>query len=93
MTDKLYIFTLDGCGFCTSLKNRLSEVSIPFTEIEVNANPHIWNQVVTQTENDALPTIYIQKEGGNTGPVYVPGKDYDSEDEIIEILQNYFKGD
>lgn len=93
MKDKIYVFTLDGCGYCTYLKAELNDLGIPFTEIEVTVNEHLWNQVVKQTGYDNLPTVYIQKENQESGPVYVPGRDFDSQDEIIEILKNYVGGD
>jgi glutaredoxin len=93
MSDKIYVFTLDGCGHCKYLKMELNELKIPYTEIEVTVNEHLWEQVVKQTGHDSLPTVYIQKENQESGPVYVPGRDFDSQEEIIEILKNYVKGD
>jgi glutaredoxin len=89
MKDRIIIFTLSGCFHCTFLKEELNNLSIPFTEIEVTANPKIWEQVVNQTGHDSLPTIFIQKDGTESGPVYVPGRDYDTHDEIIEIIKTY----
>jgi glutaredoxin len=89
MKDKIYVFTLDGCAYCTFLKNKLNDLNIPFTEIEVTVNEHLWDQVVKQTGLDNLPTVYIQKENKDTGPVYVPDRDFNNQDEIIEIIKNH----
>ncbi len=89
MKDKIYVFTLDGCAYCTFLKNKLNDLNIPFTEIEVTVNGHLWDQVVKQTGLDNLPTVYIQKENKDTGPVYVPDRDFNNQDEIIEIIKNH----
>jgi hypothetical protein len=75
------------------LKKELKDLNIPFTEIEVTVNEHLWEQVVKQTGYDNLPTVYIQKENQESGPVYVPGRDFESQEEIIEILKNYVEGD
>jgi glutaredoxin len=93
MADKIYVFTLDGCGYCRILKDELSESKIPFTEIEVTVNEHLWEQVVKQTGYDNLPTVYIQKSESESGPVYVPGRDFNTQDEIMDIIKNYVKGD
>jgi glutaredoxin len=92
MKDKIYLFTLDGCAYCTYLKNKLNEAAIPYTEIEVTVNPTIWDQVVKQTGHDSLPTVYIQKENTENGPVFVPGRDFDNQEEIMQILTEYVKG-
>lgn len=85
----IVIFTLNGCGHCQSLKKRLNEISIPYTEIEIVANEAIWTQVVRQTGHDVIPTVFIKKENDENGPVYVPGRDYQTEDEIVEIIKTY----
>lgn len=89
MKDRIIVFTLNGCFHCHHLKEELNNLSIPYLEIEVTANPNIWDQVVKQTGHDSLPTVFIQKNGSDSGPVYVPGRDYDTHDEIIEILKTY----
>lgn len=85
----IVIFTLNGCSHCQSLKKRLRDLSIPYTEIEIGANEDIWTQVVRQTGEDVIPTVFIKKENDEDGPVYVPGRDYQDEDEIVEIIKTY----
>lgn len=85
----IVIFTLNGCGHCQSLKKRLDDISIPYTEIEIGANEEIWKQVVRQTGEDVIPTVFIKKNDNEDGPVYVPGRDYQNEDEIVEIIKTY----
>lgn len=85
----IVIFTLNGCGHCQSLKKRLNDISIPYTEIEIGANEEIWKQVVRQTGEDVIPTVFIKKNDNEDGPVYVPGRDYQNEDEIVEIIKTY----
>ena len=89
MSNIIVIFTLDGCSHCDSLKKRLKGLSIPYMDIEITDNEEIWNQVVTQTGHNLIPTVFIQKEDSDDGPVYVPGRDYQSEDEIVEKIKEY----
>jgi glutaredoxin len=91
MANKLLVFTLDTCGHCKTLKERLINESIPFTEIEVNANKNLWNQVVTQSKNEYLPTFFIKKEGSDTGPIFCPEKDFKNDDQAIEIIKKYIE--
>lgn len=89
MTKTIILFTMDGCNHCESLKNRLDDHSIPYMNIEINQNPHIWEQVEKQTNSDYIPTVFIKSEGSDEGPIYVPGKDFMSEDEILEIIKSH----
>lgn len=88
MSDSIVIFTLNGCLHCKNLKNRLNELSIPFIDVEIGQNQKLWDQVVEQTGHNVLPTVFIRKENTEEGPVYVPGRDYETEDQIVEILKN-----
>lgn len=88
MSNSIVIFTLNGCSHCKNLKNRLNELNIPFVDVEIDQNKKLWDQVVEQTGHNVLPTIFIKKENTEEGPVYIPGRDYETEDEIVEILKN-----
>ena len=89
MANTVIIFTLNGCGHCLELKNRLDENQIPYQEAEITLNRPIWNQVIDQTGLDILPTIFIRQEGIDSGPVYIPGRDYQTTDEIVEIIKSH----
>jgi glutaredoxin len=88
MSNSIIIFTLNCCLHCKNLKNRLNELNIPFIDVEIGQNQKLWDQVVEQTGHNVLPTVFIKKENTEEGPVFVPGRDYESEDEIVEILKN-----
>ena len=49
----------------------------------------MWNQVVEQTKQNVIPTIYITKENTDEGLVFIPGKDFNNRDEGIEIIKKY----
>lgn len=87
--NNIIIFTLKGCGHCVELKKSLNEEQIQFNEIEITENEALWNQVVEQTGHNSLPTVYISINGGEEGPVYVPGRDYKSKEECLEIIRKY----
>jgi glutaredoxin len=89
MSNQIYIFTLDGCGHCVTLKNSLNNLQIPFIELEVGKNTEIWNEVVEQTGHNSLPTVFISLSGGEDGPVFIPGRDYMDKEEVIEKIKEY----
>jgi glutaredoxin len=81
------VFTLNGCVYCAQLKQKLSDLSIPFHDIEITKNKDLWDKIVAQTGYDVLPTVYIQEDDIGNGLVYTPGRDFQSNDEIIEIIK------
>jgi len=85
---EIMIFTLNGCVHCAELKRKLNELSIPFHDIEITKNRKIWDSVKAQTGYDTLPTIFIQTDNQGNGVVYTPGRDFQNDDEIIEIIKN-----
>jgi glutaredoxin len=88
MSKKIYIFTLSDCGHCSGLKRRLRKDQIDYTEVEITQNPEIWDQVVKQTKVDYVPIVFIKTNNKDEGEVYIPDKDYKSEDEIVEIIKS-----
>jgi glutaredoxin len=89
MNKKLIIFTLNGCSFCNIIKKRLSNESISFTEYEINHYPELWDQVVSQTNSEYLPTFFIREGDDESGKVFCPKKDFNDEDTIMEILRKF----
>ena len=87
--NKIIVFTLNGCGHCVELKKSLNELEIDYSEIVIDNNEEIWNQVVNQTGHNSLPTIFISINGDEEGPVFVPERDFNSLDECVEIIKKY----
>jgi glutaredoxin len=89
METNIILFTMDGCGHCYDLKNKLNEEQILFNEIEINKNKHIWDQVVDQTGHNVVPTLFLRIENTDDGEVFIPGKDFNNRDEAVEIVKKY----
>ena len=86
---KLYVFTLKTCQRCLTLKNRLNEEGISYQEIDTIENNILWSQVVEQTKVTVVPTLFVadQNDEDTEGYVYVPGKDFDTDDDLIQKLK------
>lgn len=84
------IFTLNSCAHCQELKQKLTELLIPFDDVEISLNRQLWNHVISQTGYDLLPTVFIKDGNDDTGLIYTPGRDFQSNDEIIEIIKNQY---
>jgi len=50
----------------------------------------MWLKIVETIGVDILPTTYINNIDNDEGQFYIPGKDYQTEDEIVNIIKTYF---
>lgn len=89
MDNHIFVFSLNGCGHCRTLKEKLNELEIPFTDLEINSHREIWDQVVKQTGHNILPTVFIRKGETDDGPVFVPSRDFTSQEELLEKIKIY----
>jgi glutaredoxin len=85
---EIYIFTLNSCLHCAELKRKLAESNIEFHDVEITKNRNLWESVKAQTGYDILPTIFIQTDEQGNGTVYTPGRDFQNDEEIIQIIRN-----
>jgi glutaredoxin len=86
----ILIFTLNSCSHCQELKRKLTDLSIPFDDVEITLNRQLWDHVISQTGYDLLPTIFIKEGDDGGGLIYIPGRDFQSNEEIIEIIKNQY---
>ncbi len=91
MANELLLFTLEGCGSCKNLKERLQKESLPYREVEVGKNKELWNKVIDQTGNEYLPAFYIKKDDTGKGPFFAPQKDFKDDNEAVGIILKYIK--
>jgi len=83
----IFVFTMDGCIHCKNLKSKLKQEKINFYELEVSENEVLWESILEITKEDVLPTILIKQEIKDTGIILVPGVDFFSENEAIELIR------
>ncbi len=89
MNNRIIVFTLNGCSHCVELKTLLENENIPFNEVEVTLNKEIWDKVVEQTGHNVLPTVYISLDNGDSGPVFIPERDYTDKEDLIEKIKAF----
>jgi glutaredoxin len=89
MENQIFIFSLSSCGHCKTLKEKLNELLIPYTDLEINSHIEIWDQVVKQTGFNILPTVFIKKGETDDGPVFIPSRDFTSQEELLEKIKMY----
>jgi len=79
---------LNSCIHCQELKEKLTELLIPFDDVEITLNMELWDYVISQTGSDLLPTVFIKDGDVDSGLIYIPGRNFQSNNEIIEIIKD-----
>ena len=79
------IYTSSTCGYCKQLKDELNKNDIEFKEKLISEFTVEWQDVVNLTGLPTTPTIKYKEE------CFVPGRDFQNPDNLINIIKNYKK--
>ena len=82
---KATIYTSENCGYCTTIKDKFKENDLEFIEKERSEYINEWMQVSKLTGVPSFPTIEFN------GDYYVPGRDYNAPEQIINHIKNWDK--
>lgn len=86
MNINFVIFTDKHCGHCEQLKLLLTFYNIPFHELDIYENKHIWDEVVKETYINGTPIVYFFKDEGE-GEFLIPLRDYGTIPELVNIIK------
>ena len=83
------LFTMVGCGHCVKMKEFLTSKNLPYKEFPIGEHKDTFKQIVDLTGHNALPTLYLQDSETGEGPIFIPGRDYKDENELMAKLGKY----
>lgn len=82
MSNKILIYTMEGCGHCNKLKNKLDSNKISYTNRDINTYNEEYEKVAKKLDTDFIPLVNIK----NTW--LVPEKNFNTIDECVEIIKS-----
>ena len=62
-------------------------LKIDFDEIEVNKNFNFWDKFIEDNGCDIVPVVLIREKKGVKNKIFLPEKDYNSNEEAIIIIK------
>ena len=87
MEKTITLLTSDDCFHCQDLKENLKKLNISFDEIEVNNNFDFWDRFIEENGCDILPVVLKREKKGVKQKIFLPEKDYNSNEEAIMIIK------
>jgi len=85
MENKVIVFTMKGCPWCTKLKEQLKENNISYDERDVDDYSEMYEKFVKITENDLLPSMLFGKNA------FVPEKSFKTIEEAVDLLKKHLQ--
>lgn len=92
MNNLVILYTMDGCPFCTMMKEQLDELGIGYHERDINEYKEEYDLFVEVTENEFVPSFMIienYKSKTPTPHVFAPERDYNEIVEGVEIIKKF----
>ncbi len=83
--EKVTVYTMKNCTYCSAIKEKLQKNNIEFTEKVTNEWPEEWNEIVDLINMPTTPTIYYKEN------YFVPNRDFGSPENLVNILRNFQK--
>ena len=82
MSKKVLIFTMEGCPWCTKLKEQLDDAGIEYVARDVDEYSTMYDKFVKITDSELLPALLIGKQA------LVPQKSFNTIDEAVSTVQD-----
>ena len=81
MKKEITIYTNETCPYCKTIKEKLKEENIKFTEKNVLKFTDEWSSINELIGMAQLPTLVFDKE------YYIPGRDYFNPEHLISTIK------
>ena len=62
MTSKNIMYTKPTCPYCVRAKGLLNELNIPFTEIQIQNDPALREEMIAKANHHTVPQIFLDGE-------------------------------
>jgi glutaredoxin len=93
MEQLVVLYTMDGCPFCTMMKEQLDKINIPYLERDIMIEEEEYELFVQATDgNEFVPAfMIIETEGDKYNTrFFAPDRDFIEIDDGVKIIkENY----
>ena len=87
------VYTMDGCPYCSMIKEELDKEKIPFLERDIHKFEEEYEEYVNATQNEFVPALMLLTldDSENTTDVRLlaPDRDFKDIHEGVEMIKDY----
>lgn len=85
--NRIYVFTLEGCEFCSELKGKLLNEKISFFELDIVQHQTTYEKLLEETGIDLVPSVMVKNPFKHTVRYLVPETNYRTLDECVVLVK------
>lgn len=86
MSDRIIIFTLKSCPYCSELKEKLDKEGIEYEEYDADVHEDTYYKLAEKADKEAVPMIIVNKS------LFVPEVSFDNIDKAVEMVKAKISG-
>ena len=87
------VYTMEGCPFCSMIKEELNKENITFIERDINEFEEEYDEFSSITENEYVPALMLltldEIEEASNVKLLAPDRDFNDIYEGVELVKNY----
>jgi glutaredoxin len=94
MDNLVVVFSMKGCPFCDMMKNQLNESGVDYVLRDIDEHRDEYDLFVEVSGSDFVPAFMVISDpyGSPQSSAFVPGKNYNTIEEGVEIIKKIMKG-
>jgi glutaredoxin len=85
MKEKVIVYSMDNCGYCSQVKEVLKEKGVEFVDKSTIEHKEEWDKVTNAIHIGITPTVLFK------GCYFVPNRDFQHPQQLVDLLNNYEK--
>ncbi len=80
--DKVKLYTMNNCPYCTELKMSLQSLGIDYVDVNVNMseNEEEFTELIKKTRSDDVPVVIVDKN------ILAPNVSFKSISELVNLI-------
>jgi glutaredoxin len=87
------VYTMEGCPFCTMIKEELEKEDIPFIERDIQEYEEEYDEFSRVTENDYVPALMLltldENDDASNVKLLAPDRDFQDIYEGVSMAKEY----
>jgi glutaredoxin len=87
------VYTMDGCPYCSMIKEELDKENIPFLERDIHKFEEEYEEYVNATQNEFVPALMLltldDSENTTNVRLLAPDRDFKDIYEGVKMIKDY----